>query len=293
MLQDLRDQKNSGLIVVFFALIILAFVFMFGLPSTDCTSKSQADPGNASGRAISYEMLRSQILQHYDDNIFNSMAYTDTAKKMTQSIGLIYILAEDARNAGLRVSDEELHDYITNWEAGNTDVVRYGFLRKNVFSQQSYNNALSRFSISSRDYENYKREELLARRYLTLMASSISVSDESLWQAFAQANATASIEVIRLTPDAVGATFKPLSDEEISAYEVSGAADIQKYYDEHRGDFTTPAKAKLQQIVIQKNLSKLTNPGAKTEKTQLPNERAAIALRHVSENPDFDQVYTD
>ncbi len=293
MLQDLRDQKNSGLIVIFFALIILAFVFMFGLPSTDCASKSQPDVGTVGKHTITYEMLRSQILQHYDDNIFSNIAYTDTAMKMTQSIGVIYLLADDAREAGLRVSDDELHDYITNWESGNPDILRYGFLQKNKFSQQGYNNALSRFSISSRDYEAYKHEELLARRYLTLLASSISVSDETLWQTFAEDNATSTLEIVRLTSDAVKATFKPLSDEEIAAFENSD--DVKKYYDEHRGEFTTPAKAKMQQIVIQKDNSKLQNPGAKTVKSQLPNQRAAIAMRQASENAnaDFNQLFDD
>ena len=32
--------------------------------------------------------------------------------------------------------------------------------------------------LSARDYEDFKREELLAKRYLQLMESSISVSDE-------------------------------------------------------------------------------------------------------------------
>ena len=35
MLQDLRDQKNSWLIVLLFGIIIIVFVFMFGLPSMD------------------------------------------------------------------------------------------------------------------------------------------------------------------------------------------------------------------------------------------------------------------
>ena len=35
MLQSLRDKKNSALIVILFAVIVIVFVFMFGLPSMD------------------------------------------------------------------------------------------------------------------------------------------------------------------------------------------------------------------------------------------------------------------
>ena len=293
MLQDLRDQKNSGLIVILFAVIILVFVFMFGLPGSDsCASKSHSDVARAGTHSVGYDMMRSQILQRYDDSILGKLEYSATAKEVTRAISVIYLLADDAREAGIRVSDEELHEYITNWEFGNTDVMRY-FYHKNQFSQTSYNSALSRFQLSAQDYEDYKRCELLARRYLTLLSASIGVSEESLWQEFALQNNATTLEVVRLTNDDVRATLRPLSDEEVSAFETSGAADIEKYYNEHLGDFTTGAKAKLHQIVIQKNQTKLTNPGAKTVKTQLADQRAAVAKRQIDEGLDFAQAYVD
>ncbi|MBQ9395763.1 MAG: SurA N-terminal domain-containing protein [Proteobacteria bacterium] len=293
MLQDLRDQKNSGLIVILFAVIILVFVFMFGLPGSDsCASKSHSDVAQAGSHSVGYDMMRSQLLQRYDDSILSKLEYSATAKEVTRAISVIYLLADDAREAGIRVSDEELHEYITNWEFGNTDVMRY-FYHKNQFSQTSYTSALSRFQLSAQDYEDYKRCEFLARRYLMLMSASVSVSDESLWQEFALQNNATALEAVRLTNEDVRATFKPLSDDEINTFETSGAADIEKYYNEHLGDFTIGAKAKLQQIVIQKNQMKLTNPGAKTVKTQLADQRAAVAKRQIDEGLDFAQAFVD
>ncbi len=296
MLQDLRDQKNSWLIVVLFGVIIIVFIFMFGLPGTDsCVSKkSQGDLATIGSHSVGYDMMRSMVYQRYGDDEFSADSYPMTARAVTEGIGVIYLLADAAREAGLRVSDEELQDYITNWEFGNSDVIRLGFLKNNKFNSRSYNDALQRYWMSARDYEAYKREELLARHYMTLMASSISVSDESLWQTYAFDHATASLEVIRMTPDAVRATFKPITPEEIAAFKTASKADIDTYYNEHRGDFTTPAKAKLQQIVIQKQLSKLTNPGAKTVKTYQPAERFAIARTQILEKGlDFGQAFTD
>ena len=295
MLQDLRAQKNNWLIVLLFGIIIIVFIFMFGMPGADSVaSRAQDDVASVGSHDIGYDLMRSMIYKNYDDNVFSSMQYPAVARQVTEGIAVIYLLADEARAAGLRVSDEELQDYLTNWESGNPDILRLGFLHQNKFSQRSYNDALARLSISAKDYENYKREELLAVRYMTLMASSITVSDESLWADYAIANATATLEVVRLTNAQVGATFKPITPAEISAFETSNAADIQKYYDEHLGDYTTPPKMKLHQIVIQKDFSKLTNPGAKTTKTFQPAERFAIARTEIfDKKSDFAQAYTN
>lgn len=297
MLQDLRDQKNSWLIVLLFGAIIIVFVFMFGLPSMDssCKSNTQVNLATVGSHDVGYEMLRTMIYRYYDDNVMSSQQYPALAKQIVTNIGMIYLLADEAREAGLRVSDEDLQDYITNWESGNADVIGLRFLNnQNKFSTKNYENALSRISISKRDYENFKREELLARRYLTLMASSISVSEETLWQKYAEANNSATIEVVRLTPAEVAATFKPLTDEEISAFEASNGADIEKYYNEHLGDYTTPAKAKLQQVTIQKSITNVKNPGEKTVKSYLAGERFAIArAKIVDDKLDFDQAFVD
>lgn len=299
MLQDLRDQKNSALIVILFAVIIIVFIFMFGLPSKDSlSSKGQTDVAVFNGehlsRKVPHELMRTMILNQYDDSIFNNVQYPQIARQTAEGIGVIYLLADEARKAGLRVSDEDLHDYITNWESGNADILRYGFLQKNVFSQRSYNDALRRMQLSSRDYESYKREELLARRYLTLLASSITISDASLWDAYQEANATASLEVIRITPEHVLKTFKPLTDEEIRAFATTGKADIQAFYDANIARYTTPEKVKMQQIVITKQFGTIQNPGAKTGKTLQSGERFQIAKKEaLKPNVDFAQAYAD
>lgn len=299
MLQDLRDQKNSALIVILFAVIIIVFIFMFGLPSKDSlSSKGQTDVAVFNGehlsRKVPHELMRTMILNQYDDSIFNNVQYPQIARQTAEGIGVIYLLADEARKAGLRVSDEDLHDYITNWESGNADILRYGFLQKNVFSQRNYNDALRRMQLSSRDYESYKREELLARRYLTLLASSITISDASLWDAYQEANATASLEVIRITPENVLKTFKPLTDEEIRAFATTGKADIQAFYDANIARYTTPEKVKMQQIIITKQFGTIQNPGAKTGKTLQSGERFQIAKKEaLKPNVDFAQAYAD
>ena len=295
MLQNFRDQKNNVLIVVLFGIIILVFVFVFGLPSArdSCVSHNQSTLAKVNDHTIKADIVRTMVMRVYSDNVFGTEKHPEAFYRVTNGIAMIYLLADEARKAGLRVSDEELSDYIQNWEAGNPDVLQLGFFRKGKFSQKNYNNALANYGISSSGYEDYKREELLAKRYLQLMESSISVSDEELWQDYALANDTASLEIVRLTPDAINATMKPLADDEVTAFESSADTDIKTYYDEHIADYTTPANAQLQQIVVQRDFAKLTNPGAKTVKTYTPEDRFAAIVKGFENGEAFDQVFDD
>ena len=300
MLQDFREQKNSPIIAILFGLIIIVFVLMFGLPSArdSCASQKNVTMAKINGQTIDQELTRSMILRYEGTDIFGTQRYPVVLKRITEGVGTVYLLADEARKAGLRVSDEELADYIQNWESNNPDVLGLGFLYKNQFMQRTYEDGLRRIQMSTQNYEDYKRKELLARRYLILMQSSLNVSEEALWHEFEQQFSTATIKAIRLTPNDVRVTLKPLAEEEISAFEKTGMADIQQYYDAHIRDYTAPAKAQLQQVTIQKDASKLLELGdklgIKTDKTYQPNNRFNIAKAAFEANPDnFDQFFED
>ena len=137
-LQGFRDTKSSALIYIIFAVIIVVFVFMFGLPSTDLmsggNSKRVAKVGD---HTISSELMRSMILRNYDDNIFSNPQFDQYELDMADKLATVFILADDARQAGLRVSEEEWNDYIMNWESRNEDIFRLGFYRNNQFSKNA------------------------------------------------------------------------------------------------------------------------------------------------------------
>lgn len=295
-LQGFRDSKQSWLIYIVFALIIIVFVFMFGMPSSDMFGgASVGNIAKVNQHEIDTDLMRSMIIRHYNDRIFETDDYLPTVKHVCQNLAVIYLLADDARANGLRVSDEDWNEYVTNWEAGNRDVIELGFLDKdNEFSSDRYQNGIRRQVMSSRAYRDYKENELLARKYLAVMANSISVSEESVWNMFVELTKRADIEVIKLTPAAIKKTIVPVTPADVDAYLSTNMADVQKFYDEHLGLYTTPEQLKLQQILIQTDYSKLTNVGAKTVKTLTSKERFTIAKHQVvDEHLDFAQAYAD
>ena len=293
-LQGFRDSKQSWLIYIVFAFIIIVFIFMFGAPSTEMFgATSNATIAKINAHEIDYDQMRNIIYRHYDDRIFHEEAFVPTTRQMTSNLALIYLLADDARANGLRVSDDDWDIYMTNWEAGNEDV-RAFLDRANNFSPDRFQQAIRNQGYSPRAYREYKENELLARRYLAIMENSISVSEEAAWIMFAEMSLMASIEVVKLSPMAVKKTIVPVTESDIDAYLSTNLADVQKYYDEHIGLYTTPEQLKLQQITIQTDYSKLTNVGAKTVKTLTSKERYTIARHQVVDvKLDFNQAYAD
>lgn len=291
---DFRSHKNSWFIYLIFGVIIVVFVFMFGLPSTDCASKSEKDLARVNAHRISTADLRSAVLSNYDDNVFRSEQYPMVQRQVLDSLSAIYLMADKAEELGIRVTEEELKDYITNWERGNADVIRMGFLRKNSFNQKSYERALERFQTTVKRYEEYKRNELLARNLYDILASSISVSDAELWYYYEQANTTAALDYVMIKPSDIEKLFLPVTDEEALGFARSQEAEVKKYYDENKSQFVEPEEVKLQQILVQKDYAKLNSVGAKTNKTYQPKERVAILNQLlINEKADFEQAFVD
>ena len=114
-LQGFRDSKQSWLIYVIFALIIIVFVFMFGMPSNDMFGGvSTGNIAKVNGHEIDSDLMDSMILRHYNDRVFDSDEYLPLVSHMSKNLALIYLLADDARANGLRVSEEEWTSYVTN-----------------------------------------------------------------------------------------------------------------------------------------------------------------------------------
>ncbi|MFA5625715.1 MAG: SurA N-terminal domain-containing protein [Bradymonadales bacterium] len=294
MLQGFRSHKNSWFIYLIFGVIIVVFVFMFGLPSTDCASKAEKDLARVNKHTINTRDLRFAVLSNYDDNVFRSEQYPMLQRQVLDSLSAIYLMSDKAKEMGIRVTKDELKDYITNWERGNKDVFTLGFLRKNNFNLKSYERALERYQTSVKRYEEFKEHELLARHLYDVLASSLSVSDAELWHYYEQANTTAALDYIMIKPSDVEKLFMPVTDEQARAFAKSDADQVKEYYDANLSKFVEPEEVKLQQIVIQKDYAKLNTVGEKTNKSYQPKERVAILNQLlINEKADFDQAFID
>ncbi len=279
-LQGFRDSKQSFLIYLLFALIIVVFIFMFGRPTDKLGGSDSQHIATVGNHRIDNDLMRSMILRYRGTDDFSRDDFPAIERTMTDRLAIIYLLADEAREAGLRVSEEEWSDYITNWESQNPDVMYFGFNRNNKFSSKSFENALSSIRMSARDYRNYKENEILARKYLEIMVNSISVSDDLLWNIYAQEQNFANIEWMIISDDNILKTMKPSTDAEVAKYASENEQAISDWYNEHIADYTTPERIKLQEIVVQRKFSNIENPGAKTQLNLSPSQRFEIAKKN-------------
>ena len=292
MLQDMRHTSNSWLIYLLFGIIILVFVFMFGLPRSDNMGARDPVVASVKGHEIKASDVKSATIRIYGDNLRNDQ-FLAAQHEILLKMAMIYLLSDKAEEMGMRVSEDELHDYLTNWQSHNADV--FAFLNsKNEFSQRAFEQYATRAGATVKSYMNFKKRELLARNYLAVLENSVYVSDVELQRRFKEARTSVELNYVELKPSVFEKLIVPVTDEDVAAFVVSGNDEIEKYYKDNNSQFVTPEKVQLQEIVIQKRYDMLKEVGAKTDKGLSAFERFNIAKVQVfDKGVSLEQAFTD
>ena len=270
MLEFLRRQSQSWLVWVGLGLVSVVFIFFFGPQSMGIQPGSKSRAMVVDGTAVSSAELdaRVQRLNARGMQIPDSMFY-QVKRDVAGDVALTLVLANRARKAGLRVADDELRCYIVDWNAGyrlagdficrqfprtykalypNLDLAFYSD-PDGAFSPKYGEQVRRWFGLSVEAYENYKRNELLAMRYLDVLAGGIPVSQQELELRWRAANETISVEFVAFDP---AADAEDVSDEELASFREEAAAEIESVYGERQEQYSTPRLVTLRRIYIRK-----------------------------------------
>ena len=280
MLDEVRRSTNSGYSIVLVALLIVVFIFFFGVPSDSCSSgpQSRKNVANVNGEAV-----------HSDDiNIIYHRAYGtqrqggDAEIERRQGLALknyllIQLFAERAREAGLRVGEDEfkefMQDPVRNLEYAQT----YG--REGTWDGQLYKNYIQNFlRVNINDYEDFKREELLARKYLAMIEMQIAALPQEIDSLDSVRNTKLNLEFVKFSPKAL-ADFAPVTDEELQTFIDSEGEDIKKRYEQTIDQYSTPEQYKIRRIYIER-----------IDDEENAKERFAEAKKRIDEGEEFATV---
>lgn len=250
MLQNIRQSTRSGWTYLLVGLLIVVFAVFFGVPGDACG-------GSGNTRRIVAKVDGTSI---YSDDVgvlfnrwFAGQRRQDDDQLRQQeaqslrSILLIYLLADKAKEHGLRVSDSELIGYIKDPLKNAEFRQIYGREGFDGPTYQSYVQNQLRISIPR--YEDFKRQELLAMKYLNLVEMQFQATPWEREELNALRNTKVDLEFVQFNPEAL-ANFVPITDEQVAEFEAGNAAAIQKYYDDHRSDYETQERVLLRRIFI-------------------------------------------
>lgn len=276
MLEGIRKRRNSFVILLAFAAIILVFVFWGVGPNTG-DNKDQGAVATVDGESITvkeYANLYKRQLDYYKQT-FKDQFNDEMAKKLDLKRRAVEVLInrslaiKAAKADGLEVPASEVQDAIKAIPA---------FSKNGVFDKDAYFQTLSANRIKPPEFEKSIEMDLLTMKMREKVLKGVSVSDEEVMAEYKSVNRKLDLDYIGVW----GASFKKevaVTDDEAREYlKKNGSefmvpvkvkafyaysdlkeaarkvkvtdAEISEFYEKNLKQFETPEEARARHILI-------------------------------------------
>lgn len=280
MLEKVRNSMQSGFTYVLVAGLTVIFMFFFGMPTQTCA-------GGAGQRNALLASVSGSDIYTNDVNLIYNRVYgtdrTDEKEKYQQrratslrSLVLIKLFAERAREAGFRVGEQELKNYIKD-PVRNIEF-RYRYGQDGTFNGHYYKAYVQNQLRTTLDqYERFKRQELLARKYLAAQAAQIAVPEVELKLSNEVKNTKFNLSFVSINKKKLEDSVE-VTDEDVETFLEENSDRIKKYYEEQSDKYTEPAKVRIRRVYIIK-----PEDSASKQKKQKVKQKWAEAKKRVLE----------
>ncbi len=273
MLDFMRKHASSIIIKVILGIVILAFVLYFGFTGRGSSAGevvAKVDGLSIRGREFirAYREMVERYRALFGNQVTEEMLEKLDIKRMVLD-GLIErtLLLVEAKNLGLKVSNQELRDAIAEFPL---------FQENGQFNPGLYRGYLSRAGLTASEFEDALREQILIRKLTGILLSSIKISDAELDEYF------------RIKEERLIFDYLEINPEYIKINGDIREEDIRSFFEEHREDFRIPPSVKLRFITyrigdVEKdiNISNEEIEGFYRDNPHLFREARRIRLREI------------
>ena len=268
MLDIMRQGAQSWGIKLLFGIIIAVFVFAFGMGGMQTDKHSTLATVNEQPILIqefirayerSVEAARQQNPQLTSEILQQMQFKQQVFSRLVNSA----LLKAEAERLGIQVSVDEVRAQITSIPAFQNE--------EKTFDRNLYQSVLSANSLTPAEFEEQFRHNLLMQKFEEYLSLPAAITEQEARDYFDFTRETATVNYVPFNLD----EYK----NEVSVSE----EQIKKYYDEHNDEFTIPAKARLDMIV-------LTPEGLASAQTVEPAEISAYYEAHASQFKEEEQV---
>jgi hypothetical protein len=308
MLEEVRRAAQSGLSYIMIAGLIVIFAFFFGVPAGSCGTDSGSASAPGSRRhvaSVAGDDVHTNDLNPIYNRIFGTRDRGEEAQIQRQqamalkSYLIIQMLAHKAREAGLRVSDQEFQEFMANPATHMTSGETASYLQApmNVpeFRAAYGNNGTwdgdfykryvqNMLRVGLGDYEQFRRDEMLARKYLNLVDMQIGVLPQEVASLEKIRNTELNLEFAKFDPAKL-ADHVQITDQELAKFVASQQPKIQTYYEDNAADYSSPAQLEVRRIYLESS-----KEGPKGKSAQ---ERFKLAQKRLDAGEDFAAVAGD
>ncbi len=284
MLAAMRKNATNPLVLIPVGIIIFVFVFTFGQWGGSDVSGNMPMAATVNGRVISEAMFNVAYSRQYQNNQLIRRGYgIEDAKreglkeKVLDDLVARELLAQLGEDRGLRVSDDEVVDYVKT---------RF-FGADKPFDREEYKRIVhGYFQTSEPRFEEQVRRDILADRMENLVSSSLHVTQQELQEEFDNRFNRASLEVVRIDP----LYFKELptpSDDEVKTWADANESKIEEHYNKHINRYRKEKEVRARHILIKVDENASAGDKAKAK------ERLLAAKKRVDGGEDFAKVATE
>lgn len=287
MLDQMRRSTKSGFSYILVGLLIVVFAVFFGAPADGCRpSGSRALMASVDGNDIFTEDVNVIYNRYYGANRSTTLDDTYYQQQATalKAVLAINLLASRAEDAGLRVSDEEFASYIQDGSRNVEFLSSYG--RTGKFDGPFYERYVKfGLSVPLQRYEAYKRRELLARKYLSMLDMQVAVAPAEVEEMHQLRKERINLEMVKFSQETL-ADALDLSDEAIATFVANNSARISTYFEENRSEFESEERVRIRRIYI-------TKPADAAEDAQALATYEQAKARVMEQKEDFAAVATE
>jgi len=247
MLDTIRRHQQSWLTYLIFLAIIVVFAVNFGPGSSSCRgvagSPYAAMVDGDTIRQQEFALLYSRRLEamRRRAQASNFDFTTDMAEKMGLRSEVINqlidgkLLAHEADRRGLKISDEELLEYLQTT------------YRVKDVSPEDYRNFVERnFHVNVTRFENEVRDEMLGQKMARLLTDNVMVGDGELQKAYLKDHDRASIEYVRFE---LGSDAAPPSAAAIDTLLADEGKAVEERYHAESYKYRVPEQRHARQIL--------------------------------------------
>jgi len=249
MMRQMRENMKPIMLASAVAFVGL-MVFGWGMDVTGRSATSGGELGRVNGDPITfqewqeaYNNLYNQQQQQIDGPI--STAMTRQIENATwDQLVMQKLVDQELRKYDIRATDAEVRQaamYMPPQEFMSNPV----FLTNGQFDIQKYHQFLASPQADDQllaQLEAYYRELIPRSKLFYRVTTGVYVPDAELWRLWRDTRETARVKYIFIDP----ATL--IADNQVSVTD----AELQKYYNDHKKEFETPASAQVKYVAIER-----------------------------------------